>query len=1189
MKVLKTFTVRFLAVIGGLSLLVGCVWNLQAQDTRGNIQGRVLDSANAVIPGAEIRATLTARGISVLVATNEEGNYRIPYLYPGIYRITASKTGFKSFVRDGIELRVADTLNIDIMLQVGEVSEKIEVTDEAPPLATTDASLGTVVSRANITELPIRDGSPAELALLSPGLVNTQSLRQRKAYTTLAISEISSNGTGSLGNQFTIDGIPNYASDRIAFSPPTTAVQEFKVQTATYDASSGFTMGATINMATLGGNNALHGEAHEWFRNKSLDANSFFNNLNGRKKDNYRDNRFGASAGGPIVIPGVYHGKNKSFWFFAYEGNPNSVPAEGTVTTVPTVKERAGDFSDLLQFGPSYQIYDPLTTHFDGTHYVRDPFPGNIIPANRIDPVAKNIMDKYYPLPNQDPQNPVGFRMNFRSPNPLNANEYNTYTGRVDHNFTDRHRLFGRFSLDRWHTEGGDQYGNIVTGSITERKNRIVALDDVLVLSPTKVLDLRYGFTRVAFPITQRSTGNVADILPALGFSSDFTNLMSKESMAFPTMAIDSGRYGGFGNGTDRRIFNDTHSLSGTLTWMKRSHSLRFGAEYRVERLNGGVQTRDNSPRINFNNMWTKGPYDTSVGQPIGGGLSSFLLGIPDNTGFMMASGSFALQSIREGFFVQDDWKVSSKLTLNLGLRYELDNPMTERYNRFIKGFDPTAQLAITSAVEANYAANPIPGLPTQLNIRGGDIYAGGPNGRGAWDLDPTNIMPRLGLAYQINSKTVLRAGFGKYYDTIGVNLVTPSWNNNQLRFSQNGFSGTTYVIPSVDNGQHFIASLANPFPNGLAQPIGNVKGANTDVGNALPLVWVDPKNPYTSRLSVGLQRQLPGNFVLDISYVRGRGGHLYSNGLVNVIPDIKYLSTTGVRDQAVIDFMDGQVPSPFIVNGTSLLGGTGLGGETVPRNQLLLTYPAYTSAGGDTFKGKSWYDALQVSLERRMSKGLTVDGTFTWQKNLAQQWDHQWDGQAFQAENEKVIDGSDPGKRFTLNGIYELPFGSGRLWGTHWRGLVNGLLGGWQFGSILRMQGGMPSYIGNMLLLPGHTMREAQLPKNQRTWQQWYNFAPFDMDPDRQLAWNYRTLSSYYGFLRGPGYILLDTNLTKTFTIKEGIRLQFRAEAFNATNHTNFGGEAAPSIDTWGADAGSVPAQNGYPRNVQLALRLTF
>ena len=1171
----------------GASLCTFFPAGVTAQETRGSIQGRVLDASGGVIPGVEVRVTHIAKGVSVRVVTNQDGNYRVPYLNAGVYRITASHPGFKSFVREGVELRVAEVLAIDIVLQIGDVSEKVEVNDTAPPLATADSSLGTVVDRTHINELPIRDGSPAELALLAPGVINTQSLRQRKAYTTLALSEISSNGTGSLGNEFTIDGIPNYASDRIAFSPPTTAVQEFKIQTATYDASSGFTMGATINMATLGGTNKVHGEAHEWFRNKSLDANSFFNNDAGRPKDNYRDNRFGASAGGPLILPKLYNGKNRTFWFFAYEGNPNQTPSEGTVTTVPTAKEREGDFSELLQFGTAYQIYDPATIHYDGTYYVRDPFEGNIIPPDRMDSVAKAIIDKYYPLPNQDPQNPTGFRRNFRSPRPLNANRYNTYTARLDHNFSDRNRLFGRFSMDRWHNEGGDQYGNIATGSITERKNRVAALDDVFVLAPNKVLDVRYGFTRVAFPMTQRSTGKID--LTSLGFSPDFTSLMVKDRMAFPTMAIDSGNFGGFANGTDRRIFNDTHSLSGTLAWMKGSHSLRFGADYRAERINGGVQTRDNSPRVNFNNMWTKGPYDTSVGQPIGGGLASFILGIPDNTGFMMVSASFALQSLRQGFFAEDDWKVTSKLTLNLGVRYELDNPMTERHNRFIKGFDPTAQLAITSAVETSYAANPLPGLPSALNILGGDVYAGGANGRGAWALDASNVMPRLGLAYQIDSKTVLRAGFGTYYDTIGVNLVTPSWNNNQLRFSQNGFGATTYVIPSLDNGLHFINSLGNPFPNGLNQPVGNALGVNTDVGKNLPLVWVDPHNPFVRRFSVDLQRQLSANLILDLSYVGGRGGHLYSNGETNVIPDLSYMSTTGARDQPHIDFMDGQVPNPFVVNGTALLPGTNLGGDTVSRSQLLLTYPAYTSYGGDAWAGKSWYDALQVSVERRFTKGLTLDSSFTWQKSIFKQWNHQWDNEPFRADLEKVMDGSDPGKRLTLTGIYELPFGRGRNWGSQWGGVVNGLLGGWQVGSILRMQGGMPVPIGNMLLLPGHSMREAQLPKSQRTWQQWFSFSPFDMNPDDQLGWNLRTLSSAYDFLRAPGYILLDANLAKNFAIKEGVKLQFRAEAFNATNHTNFGGDTEPSIDTWGTDAGSVASQNGYPRNVQLALRLIF
>jgi hypothetical protein len=1159
----------------------------RGQESRGTIVGRIADAAAGAVPSAELQLTNKATGAVLTGASNEAGAFRFPYLVPGTYSLSAQKPGFKQFTRDGIEIRVADVVEVDVVLTIGELNERVEVTAEAPPLATSDSSLGTVVTRASITELPIRDGSPAELALLTPGMVNTQSLRQRKAYTTLAISEISSNGTGSLSNQFTIDGIPNYASDRIAFSPPTTAVQEFKVQTATYDAGSGFTMGATVNMVTVGGTNALHGEAHEWFRNKSLDANSFFNNMAGRQKDNYRDNRFGASAGGPIIIPKLYNGKNKSFWFFAYEGNPNSVPAEGTVTTVATAKERTGDFSELLPFGSAYQIYDPSSIHYDGTHYVRDPYPGNKIPSSALSPVAKNIVDSYYPLPNQDPQTAVGFRRNFRSPRPLNENRYNTYTSRVDHAFSDRHRLFGRFSMDRWFTEGGDLYGNIATGTITERKNRVAALDDVVVLSPSAVLDLRYGYTRVLFPLTQRSTGQVADILPQLGFSSGFTSLMSAGTMAFPTMSIDSGNYGGFANGTDRRVYNDTHSLSGTLSWTRGSHNIRFGADYRVERLNGGVQTRDNSPRVNFNNMWTKGPYENSVGQPIGGGLASFLLGLPDSTGFMMKSANFALQSIREGFFVQDDWKVSSKLTLNLGLRYELDNPMTERYNRFIKGFDPTAELAITQAVESSFAANPIPGVPS-LNVRGGDVYAG-TDGRGAWSLDKTNIMPRLGLAYQIDSKTVFRAGVGKYSDTLGVNALTPSWNNNQLRLSQNGFSATTYVIPSVDNGQHFLASLGNPFPNGLNQPVGSARGINTDVGNGLPLVYVNAKNPHVWRFSAGFQRQLPASVVLDVSYVGSRGGDLYSNGEVNVIPDISYMSTTGTRNQALIDFMDEQVPSPFIVNGVSLLAGTTLGGQTVSRSQLLRAFPQYASEGGDTSKGESWYNALEVSAERRFSKGLTLNGTFTWQKNMAAQWDHQWDSIGFKAPYEKVIDGSDPGKRFTFNAVYELPFGRGRQFGSNWHGLVNGLMGGWQIGSILRMQGGMPVPVGNMLLLPGRTMREAVLPKSQRTWQQWFNYDIFDMNPDDQLAWNLRTLSSYYGFLRGPGYVLLDGNLSKNFSIKERAKLQFRAEAFNATNHTNFGGDTTPSIDTWGTDAGSVAAQNGYPRNIQLALRLTF
>ena len=1141
---------------------------LLAQESRASILGRISDPTGGVIPGAEIKVTNLMTGTSADALTNDEGNYQILYLLPGRYKVTVTMAGFRQYVQEDIELRVADALRVDAILQVGEVSETVVVNGQTAVLESTSASLGQVLDGRRMQELPIRDGSPVELVGLAAGVVNTTDLRLRKPAFNNGLSQIATDGAAQYGNEFAIDGMPNTANNRVAYSPPASAVGEFRVQTSTYDASLGHTIGAVVNMISSSGTNDFHGEGHEWIRNSALDANSFFDNAAGNKKKVYQDNRFGFSMGGPVLIPGLYNGKNRTFWFFTFEANPFEVP-RSQVFNIPTAKQLAGDFSDLLKLGSNYQIYDPATTRpaAESGRFQRDPLQGNIIPADRISPVAKKIM-AYWPEPNLPGTSDGG--SNYQVPDLVDIETYRTYSGRLDHNLSDRHRLFFRFSFDYWQEEKRHWYHNIANGIFLNRNNRLGTIDDVYVFSPSMVLNVRYGYTRQLFPQRRRSSG--LD-LKSLGFSDSLVNLIPAGKGVFPriTFATYSGGFGEY-EGTGDGYFNtDIHSVGGTLSWLKGNHSFRFGSEGRAYRENSGNFPTDYAPQLNFGTTWTNGPKDNSPAAKRGQDLASFLMGYltPNANTFMSLSSTYAEQSTWMSLFFHDDWKVSRKLTLNVGLRYELDNPTTERFDRMTSGFDFMTSLPIEAQVKAAYAAKPIAEVPAdQFRVRGGLLFAGvDGRERGLWERDNHNIMPRIGLAYQIGASTVLRAGYGLFFDTLGVNRVDAN---------QNGYSRQTLIVPSVDNGQTFVATLADPLPSGLLQPFGNSLGLMTDVGNAIGFGYVDPRNPYASRWSLGLQRELPGQLMVEASYVGNRGVALPVSRNLNAIPGT-YLSKKTTRDDATNSFLTSAVNNPFY----PLLPGTTLAGKTVQRQQLLRPYPQFGGITAVTTAGASWFHSLQTRLERRMANGFTISGAYTFGKSM--------EATAYMTDSdqflERVISANDRAHVFSASGIYELPFGKGRLLGSNWRPALNHAFGGWQFAAICRSQSGAPLQFGNFIVRT--SIDDVLLPEDQRTVSRWFNTDAFEKDPNKQLVSNLRTLSTRFGGIRAPGYILWDLSALKNFGITEDVTLQLRVEAYNALNRANF---QAPATGTASSSTfGAITAQNGLPRQFQLAARVMF
>jgi hypothetical protein len=1153
--------ITFSKKMGLVALICLLMAQLHGQDSRGRVVGQVFDSTGAAIPEATVLATNSATGVVVRTASNASGAYSLPYLLPGFYTVSAEKDGFKKFQRDNIQVRVNDSVELTIEMQIGNVSESISVTAESPLLQTAEATLGQVVDERRINELPLFAGNAMDLVHLAPGTVNGTDMRLRKAPFNNAPSQFSTVGGGNYNNDFTIDGVSNTYSDgtspRVAYSPPAASITEFKVQTASYDATIGNTIGATVNVSTKGGTNQLHGEFHEWLRNSALDTKNIFQNRSGQSLPVYQDNRFGNSLGGPVYLPKIYNGKNKTFWFYSWEanlfGNPQSYN-----TTVPTEKMRTGDLSEYLALGANYQVYDPFSTvTAPNGRFSRTPIPGNIIPASRRDPVALNMM-KLYPAANSPTTPALQYRNNFFNTNKALETYWSTIF-RFDHAFSDTHRVFVRFHKDYWEEDKNRTFNNDVNGIILNRNNRGIAIDDVYVISSSFLMNLRYGVTHQDFPERRVSRGYD---LASLGFSSQLTSLVPKELATIPRTAIAPFQEFSAWESGDGVTASLIHNPVATFTWMKGSHNVRFGTDMRIYRENRNRFNAAISPQFSFNSTYTRGPLDSAAAPQVGGEVASFLMGVP--AGSMSIIDSTAEQSSVYGFYFQDDYKMTRKLTVNFGLRYEYDTPTTERFDRAVSGFAFDQTNPISAQAIANYARSPIPELPVNaLRVNGGLQFAGANGSRNYWKGESNNLMPRIGLAYQLDPKTVFRGGYGLFYNSIGI-LTT-----NTI---VTGFSQSTPIQASLDNGLTFIASTANPFPNGLQRPLGAAGGLTTNLGQGLSFFPEKRLNPYAQRWSFGVQRQLPLLFLLDTTYVGNRGTRLNVNRNWNALPN-EWLSTSPVRDQDRINFLAQAFPNPF--RGTNPIYGA-----NTSRSQMLRPFPHFGDITGNDPIGYSWYHSWQTRLERRFSNGLTYQLSYTWSKSMeAVEFLNAGDAVPYE-----VISGGDRTHRITSSGIWELPFGKGRRFGSAWHPVAEFTLGGWQLGGVWQHQSGAPLGFGNRIF--NGDLNNIVLPKGERSVNQWFNVnAGFNRIAGQQLASNLRTLPIRFSGVRGPNQDRWDFSLIKNFKIKERFTTQFRAETFNAWNHPNLFG---PNTDPTSGNFGVITAQDAT-RSWQGALRVTF
>ena len=1139
-------------------LFAACLW---AQQDRATLVGTVTDPTGAVVPQVKVTIVQTTTNLAIETRTNESGQFRAPNLPIGEYRVEFEAPGFRKVVRDGIRLSIQDVIRVDVRLEVGATTESLTVTAEVPLLNTETPEVGQVLGTRQVIDLPLgfSGGRYAEnfAFRLTPGVSGNN-----------WTSHI--NGAPSFSKEVVLDGASAtiYISGHMGESSPSMeALEEFKIQTSGMSAEFTRTAGGVFNFVMKSGTNQFHGSGMFQLHNESFDANTFANNFYGRPRQFDRRHNWATSLGGPVWIPKVVNGKDKWFFYAAYEKYKEQFAGGGSPTvTVPTEAWWNGDFSNYLtgeiigkdplgRDVPRGGIYDPATYRLVGGQVVRDLFPGNRIPSSLLDRVGQNLVN-LYPAPNQEGR-ADGTNNHFYVD--VRRQEYNTHLGRMDHAFSDSHRLFFRINDYGWGNTQ-DRFGNPAGRFHTRQARQGLALDDVLILSRSMVLNLRYGLTFAKFG-EQRGTQGID--LASLGFSPALVSLV--DAARAPAPRVQVGAYTPLSNWNNGDGANTSliHTLMANLTQVRGPHSLRYGADIRVYRGFGTRTPQMNAPDFNFATTYTSGPLDNAPAAPLGQELAAMLLGVPD--GVMELTASYAVQDKFVGLFFQDDWRVNSRLTLNIGLRYEYESPVTERFDRLVAGYDFVTANPIEAQARTNYALSPIPEIPpAAFRATGGlQFVTRGGFGRSPFWGERNNFMPRVGLAYRFAGDTVLRAGYGMYFDSIGVNRTIAQ---------QTGFSQATLIQASLDNGVTYVATNANPLPNGLISPRGADGGLATSLGQGF--TFYDPalKYGYSQRWSLGLQRLLPGQFLAEISYVANRGTRLGVNRQFNATP-AQYLSTSPLRDQTVINSLTQTFSSPFFGLAPSYP-------RTISRADLLRPYPHFGNLSAVVSDGYSWYHSLQLRGERRLRNGVSLQASYVWSKFMeATEFLNAADARPYES-----ISQWDRPHRITASGIWEIPVGRGRRFGRQMPGAANFLLGNWQLNGIWAVQSGQPLGFGNAIFLGD--IKSVALPAGVRSVERWFNTDGFNRDARQQLQFNYRQFPLRFSGIRGDGQRAWDFSLFKTFPVAERIQLQFRAEVYNALNQASFNN---PNTTPTSAAFGAITDTASDARNWQLSLWLKF
>ncbi len=1174
---MRSRILSFSALLVGLFCLVATVF---AQGERGAITGTVTDPTGAAIPHVEVTAVETQTGVESKSVTTDAGLYRIPYLPPGTYRVSAGASGFKTAIIPNVEVTVATVVTANLKLEVGDVNQNVTVSAEATHLETSSSELGYSVSDADYHAWPIDsndDGQRQIQAFIFNSLPGTVGDSYQGTI----------NGGPQFSHEIYVEGMSigraDIAGDTSEYTPSVDAVSAFTLQTGALSAQYGGGLTAVANFNIKSGTNQLHGTAYDYVVNNALNANSFDNNAFGTPSSPFKQNSFGADLGGPIFLPKIYNGKNKTFFFFSYEGARKRNDSPSALRTLPTTAYKAGDFSALLN--PSFTgnsssgtaigqdpngnpivfgaIYDPRsTTQLPDGSYVRTPFPNNVIPSSEISKVSANIL-KLAPIP--DPALPFMLR-NYPGITNQPWFDLNTYGGKLDHVINDKNRLSVFVnSNERLRYNGAGKGYLPVPGSATSYfasqyiHGIMVRATEDWVIGPHLLNHVGFGFNRLLDSNSSFSLGGDWPSKIGLTGVSETTFPL----LQFTGTSVQGGTLNPLGRNNAGVEPNGSYIVQNDTTWVHGKHNVRFGVEVRKYYYDQDYRS-GTSGRFTFSPDQTADP--NALGST-GNAFASFMLGAPYSTGLNISPVNPNSHFWNPAFYVADDWKVSKRLTLNIGLRWDIVGALTEDQH-LGSSFAPLAP---------NPGADGYPGALTFLSTIHRDSFQ-----NTYWK----EFGPRFGFAYQINSRMVMRGGYGIMY--------SPPIANQFGLASIDGYDGSHNLSPST-------RTPALYWDNGYPAYTFNLPDLDPTLDNGQGITYLpgnSNRQPYSQNYTLGFQFLLPKDTTLSTMYVGNKGTRLGASNLNNLNQlNPKYLK---LGDELLDDVtLHPDIPLPY----PSFTG-------TVA--QALLPYPQYAPGGVAFFFpyfGTSHYDAAQVVLNHRTSKGLSFLVSYAFQKTISLNDSNLYgytngSQDVYNRQLERSVAGFDHTQQLKITWIYELPFGQGRRF-LNRGGIVNQVFGGWTATGIQTYQSGDPLYIESGLdpsgylfsgdirgnVIPGVPMKAASsgpFDYAGGTGQAYLNPSAFAEPPTTPngVVLSLGNTPRFFGNLRGPWQPMENLGFFKRFPFHEGAYMEFRADLINAFNRA---GRADPDTNLSDSTFGRILDVANGPREIQLALRITF
>ncbi len=1226
----------------------------------GTVSGILTDPSAAAIQGAKVTLVDEEKGYKFTATSDNEGRYLFVSIPPGFYSVTAEKQGFQKTERTHIKLNVSENPTANLTLKVATTSQSIEVKAQSESIATEDATTGQVIDRRFINDLPLVDRFVMDLTYLAPGVTDVDDQCPNCGGTNFV-----SNGSRGASADILSDGAsitnfePNGGVTQAVYVPSPEAVEEFKVQQSNFSAEYGFSGASVINMITRSGSNTFHGSAYDFVRNTITDANDWFNNRYGVPIPPVHRHEFGGTIGGPIL-------KNKTFFFFDWDGTLASSMSTYQAG-VPSMAMRTGDFGEVCTSqGGSFdstgacmeggspliagQLYDPYSGYYDntlpGAHrqsiipfnnistYISpgtvglpiEPtpnLPANLQPTpgvagNLIDPVGQNVLN-LFPMPNI-PGGSLYDNWIASGATPSNNEQFDV---RIDHRFSQKNLLSGKYSQEWSHDTPYNCFKTFIdpcAGGSNNNTAHIFAINDTYTISPTLLLTTTFGITRGAMRILAYDSSLNSNPLSTLGFPS---YLKSNGFNGVPAMFINDYFAAGFPNAGNDPYGNYkqgqlTGQLGGIVSKIHGPHELKFGGEARLHQQNY-IQTNAPLGYFQFNNTGSSlCPFVDDLADCGGDSMASFLMGQLYGGGNSFYEIQFqpATENYQYATFAQDNWKVTPKLTLNLGLRYDVSLPRTDRFNHQ-NWFDPNAANPLNGG-SISYP-DPVTGNSVTRTLLGGEVFANS-HERTNYVTDWKDVQPRFGFAFQFAPKMVVRGGYGIYYgqSRSGASGVVP--------YGGQGFNEYTNVISTYQNaGASPWLHLSNPFPNGLNQPAGSSLGLLNDVGYAAngPLrIAAANRTPYEQSWTLGFERQMPWNVVLDAEYIGKKGTHLPFSGANNLDifgPSIETLPIAGPNPNnqcqtLTVNCLNTMVNNPFygIINDPN---STLFSSPQVTVSQLESPYPQFTGVTTDVqMIGNSIYHGLQLSATKAFSNGLEFIVNYTWSKSIDDSSvgddNVTWLGSftSLQDPNKPWLERSlstfDIPSVLKFSYTYDLPFGRGRALLGHMPRALDAVIGGWRTNGIWQIADGrplpitvsnggtpLPTYGGQRPNLVGIPQRNYG-----HDWVDSFFSNPqvFQLPPPSTLGNMPRTIS----YVRSPLTFTSDLSVIKQFLLSsahEGINMELRLEAHNAFNHPLFslgapGPYGSSTLNVGDPSFGVISSMSPVgSRQVQLAVKFTF